>query len=95
MVVLGAGIQLGRGFSLCFFLGDLEKCLNLLRHWKQIESNTIKCFLTKMERKLTVCIAQAGHILFEIPRQKNKGLLITHTQISLVSWRSNYLGKTM
>lgn len=24
---------------------------------------------------------------FEVPRQKNKGLLITQTRISLVSWR--------
>lgn len=28
-------------FSLVFILGDLEKGLNLLRHWKQIENNMV------------------------------------------------------
>lgn len=31
----------GERFFLVFILGDLEKCLNLLGHWKQIENNTI------------------------------------------------------
>lgn len=43
-------------FSLVFILGDLEKGLNLLRHWKQIENNTIKKNFLNQNGKETYCL---------------------------------------
>lgn len=82
----------GEWYLLVLIPGDLE--VGILRYGKQTENSTIKKKINQ-HGKETVCFLQAGHIfVWSSQEKKNKGLLITHTQISLVFWRIDYLGKT-
>ena len=76
----------GELFS-CVYSGEFEEGVELFMTW---EANKVFFFFNQ-NGKETFCLHCTGWLgiyWFEIPRQKNKVLLITQAQISLVSQRS-------